>query len=128
MCIMVRKVVGYVLLIAGVILILIGVLGVLAFAQQGAQEPGAALVFVLFWWLPLIIFGVPGLILGYFGYKLVTAERQPQPAPAATGVAVVVPQQAPQPQAVRVCPKCGRQVPVDARLCPYCGAKLEGSQ
>ncbi|RLE73699.1 MAG: hypothetical protein DRJ56_08765, partial [Thermoprotei archaeon] len=89
---MVRKVVGYVLLIAGVILILLGLYGCLALAQAGSESTAGALAFVLFWWLPLIIFGVPGLILGYFGYKLVTAERQPQPAPAATGVAVVVPQ------------------------------------
>ncbi|MDH7507188.1 MAG: zinc-ribbon domain-containing protein [Candidatus Thermoplasmatota archaeon] len=30
-----------------------------------------------------------------------------------------------QPGTGRICPNCGRPIPMDARICPYCGKKFE---
>jgi len=61
-------------------------------------------------WLVIVIFtGIIGLIIWLvvrppIGGKPASAE------PAGSG---------------RMCPSCGRPIPMDARVCPYCGKKFE---
>ncbi|MFQ5986579.1 MAG: zinc ribbon domain-containing protein, partial [Thermoplasmata archaeon] len=58
------------------------------------------------------------LIIAYFKLSNVTSPR-----PAAAPMAPPPPAASPQPGG-RVCPNCGRPIPMDAKYCNHCGHEL----
>ena len=76
------------------------------------------LIFVIFTFFigiicawPLLLVGLIFLILGLAlpNQKTETYPQQSQQTPQGGG---------------RVCPNCGRPIPMDANICPYCGKKF----
>ena len=108
----IRTVVGVLIGIIGALLFLIGLAGIFIWAGGG---PGGILALFIFWWIPLLIFCIPGLLLIYIGYRIATGGKEQK---------ISISQQVTMTPS-RICPKCGRAIPQDAKLCPYCGAKLE---
>ncbi len=76
---------------------------------------------------PVLVLGILGLFFANFigGIFLIVAYVKlgnvisPQPPVMAAPVPV-----APQPAGGRVCPNCGRPIPMDAKFCNYCGHEM----
>ena len=78
---------------------------------------------------PTLVLGIVGLAFALLigGIFLIIAYAKLSnvifPRPAATPMAAPPPIASPQPGG-RVCPNCGRPIPMDAQFCSYCGEKL----
>lgn len=82
---------------------------------QEAQAP-VLVQGILGLFFALLIGGI-FLILAYV--KLGNVVSPPAPAPAMAAPAVAA-----QPAGGRVCPNCGRPIPMDAKFCNHCGHEL----
>ncbi len=89
------------------------ILGLWAGIEAAASSSAGALGFLIAWWIPVVVFGVPGLIFLVIGYKLIGRREEIRKEVMYMR----------QPSS-KTCPKCGKAVPSDARLCPYCGHKF----
>ncbi len=94
--------------------------GTLQQIEQGRYQEAQA---------PVLVQGILGLFFALFigGFFLILAYVKlgnvVSPRPAAPAMAAPVPV-APQPAGGRVCPNCGRPIPMDAKFCNYCGHEL----
>ena len=78
---------------------------------------------------PVLVLGILGLFFANLigGIFLIVAYAKlgnvVSPRLAAPAMAAPVPV-APQPAGGRVCPNCGRPIPMDAKFCNYCGHEM----
>ena len=78
---------------------------------------------------PALVLGILGLFFALLvgGIFLIIAYAKVgnviSPRPAAVPMAAPAPVASPQPGG-RVCPKCGRPIPMDAKFCNHCGHEL----
>ncbi|MCJ2555220.1 MAG: zinc ribbon domain-containing protein, partial [Candidatus Thermoplasmatota archaeon] len=78
---------------------------------------------------PALVQGILGLFFAFLigGIFLILAYIKlgnvVSPRPAAPAMAAPMPV-APQPAGGRVCPNCGRPIPMDAKFCNHCGHEM----
>ena len=94
--------------------------GTLQKIEQGAYRDAQA---------PVLVQGILGLFFAFLiggifliiGYAKLGNVVSPRPAVPVMAAPAPV---APQPAGGRVCPNCGRPIPMDAKFCNHCGHEL----
>lgn len=93
-------------LVCGIIIIIWIVFILIAiWVYKDAEKRGSSGVL---WLIIIIITGIIGLIIWLIVRPPIGGH--PQQSGVSTG---------------RMCPNCGRPIPMDAKICPYCGKKFE---